>query len=164
MVKITGNWVEVNGPKGNLKVKLHEKAQVEVANQEIRVKVPEEGLAYIHGVTRALLSNMVKGVTEGWAKTLELSGTGYRASTNGSELQLALGFSHPVIIKAPPGISFEVKENKITVFGADKIIVGEVAAKVRALKPADPYKAKGFKYEGEIIIHKIGKAATKATT
>jgi large subunit ribosomal protein L6 len=90
---------------------------------------------------------------------LELAGTGFRSSTDGGELQLALGFSHPVIVKAPEGIKFEVKENKITVLGANKTLVGEVAAKIRRLKPADPYKLKGFKYENEVIIKKAGKAA-----
>ncbi len=161
-IKTGGGWAEVVGPKGSIKTKLHEKALIKITPGEAVVEMTEENLPNIHGTTRALLSNMVKGVTEGWTKTVELSGTGYRAGTTGSELQLALGFSHPVVIKAPPGINFEVKENRITVSGMDKIIVGEVAAKIRGLKPADPYKAKGFKYEGEIIIRKVGKAAKAA--
>jgi large subunit ribosomal protein L6 len=159
-VKVKDGVVEVNGPKGTLQLKMHQQAGIEIKDGKIRVKAPEN-LSHIHGMTRALINNMIKGTAEGWEKTIELSGTGYKASTNGSELQLALGFSHPVVVKALPGITFEVKENKITVRGADKITVGEVAARVRGLKPADPYKAKGFKYEGEIIIHKAGKAAAK---
>jgi large subunit ribosomal protein L6 len=161
--KGTGNLVEIGGPKGHLSFLLHEKAQVEITGEEILVKVADESFGNIHGVTRAILNNMVKGVTEGWMKTIELSGTGYKASTNESGLQLALGFSHPVIIKAPAGIDFEVKENKITVRGADKEMVGEIAARIRGFRPADPYKAKGFKYEGEIIRRKVGKAAKAAT-
>jgi large subunit ribosomal protein L6 len=160
-VKVVGNTIEVGGVKGVLTLKLHTEAKVEVSNGEIKVKMLSENLSNIHGVTRSLLANMVKGVSEGWAKTVELSGTGYKAASNGSELQLSLGFSHPVIVKALPGITFEVKENQITIRGADKIMVGETAARIRGLKPADPYKAKGFKYEGETIIHKVGKAATK---
>jgi large subunit ribosomal protein L6 len=102
---------------------------------------------------------MVIGVTEGWTKILELSGTGFRATTTGEELVLALGFSHPVKIPAPSGIRFEVKENKIKVAGSDKSLVGQVTAEIRSWKPADPYKAKGLKYENEIIIKKAGKAA-----
>ena len=102
---------------------------------------------------------MVIGVTAGWTKTLELSGTGFRSSVAGTNLNLALGFSHPVVIKAPDGITFEINENKIIVKGIDKTLVGEMAAQIRKLKPADPYKAKGFKYEGETVRRKPGKAA-----
>jgi len=161
-IKTGEGWAEVVGPKGSIRNILHEKALVKTTAGEAVVEMTEGNLLNIHGTTRALLSNMVRGVTEGWAKTVELSGTGYRAGTTGAELQLALGFSHPVVIKAPQGINFEVKENRITVLGIDKITVGEVAAKIRDLKPADPYKAKGFKYEGEIIIRKVGKAAKAA--
>jgi len=158
-VKITDGKVEVSGSKGNLSIKLHQKAVINVIGDEVKVTVKDEESSNIHGLTRSLLANAVKGVTEGFSKIIELSGTGYRATTNGTELQLALGFSHPVIVKAPTGTSFEVKENKITVLGIDKQLVGEVAANIRALKPADPYKLKGFKYENEVIIKKAGKAA-----
>lgn len=158
-VKIVGQELEVTGPKGGLKMNLHTKAKVEIENSEVQVTVVDENSKNIHGLTRSLVANMIQGVSEGWRKVLELNGTGYRASTNGSELQLALGFSHPVQVKAPEGIAFEVKENKISVLGIDKGLVGEVAAKIRSLKPADPYKLKGFKYENEIIIKKAGKAA-----
>jgi large subunit ribosomal protein L6 len=160
--KLTGGRVYVTGPKGELEMQLNEKADVKIDGQSIKVTVSDENYGNIHGLTRSLLSNMVTGVTTGWVRTLELNGTGYRASTTGPELALALGFSHPVNIKAPAGISFEVKENKITIKGADKALVGETAAKIRGLKPADPYKLKGFKYEGEIIIKKVGKAVKAA--
>lgn len=151
--------LEVKGPKGDLRMKVNPAVSVEVKGDTAFVKTSEVGNTSLHGLTRSLISNMVKGVAEGWSKTLELSGTGYRASTTGTELQLNLGFSHPVSIKAPAGVTFEVKETKITIKSADKMIVGEIAAKIRGLKPADPYKAKGFKYEGEVIIKKAGKAA-----
>lgn len=160
--KLTSGGVNVTGPKGTLEMKLHEKAEVKIDDQKIEVVVADENFGNIHGLTRSLISNMVKGVTEGWFKILELNGTGYRAGTTGSELNLALGFSHPVNITAPAGINFEVKENKITIKGADKAMVGEIAAKIRHLKPADPYKLKGFKYEGEVIIKKVGKAVKAA--
>lgn len=151
--------VEVKGPKGDLKFKLCESINIVMDDRTVKVQSTDSELSNLHGLTRSLIANMVKGVTTGWSKSLELSGTGFRATTNGNELQLSLGFSHPVNIAAPKGISFEVKENKITILGADKMIVGETAAKIRALRPADPYKLKGFKYEGEIIIKKAGKAA-----
>jgi large subunit ribosomal protein L6 len=161
--KLAGRVVQVTGPKGTLTIKLHEKADIKIDDQTIRVVVDDENFGNIHGMTRSLIFNMVKGVTEGWSKILELNGTGYRAGTSGPELSLALGFSHPINIKAPSGINFEVKENKITIKGADKEMVGEIAAKIRGLKPADPYKLKGFKYEGEVIIKKVGKAVKAAT-
>ncbi len=161
-VGVANGVVEIKGPKGVLSWALNEKAEVVINEQELRVKMTEENADNIHGMTRSIIANMVKGVTDGWSKVLELNGTGYRASTGGPDLALALGFSHPVNIKAPEGISFEVKENKITVKGTDKRLVGETAAKIRALKPADPYKLKGFKYEDEIIIKKAGKAVKAA--
>ena len=118
-----------------------------------------DGETNLVGLRWAYLSNMVRGVTEGWGKVLELSGTGFRATTSGTQLDLALGFSHPIKVTAPAGITFEVKENKITIKGPDKELVGEIAARIRALRPADPYKAKGFKYENEVIVRKAGKAA-----
>jgi len=118
----------------------------------------------MRGLIRSLINNMVIGVTKGWTRVLELSGTGYRANTTGTVLNLALGFSHPVVVNAPAGIKFTVVENKITVSGADKTMVGQVAAQIRNLKPADPYKAKGFKYYDEVIIKKAGKAAKAGAT
>ena len=158
-VKTDPGYIEVNGPKGSLKSPLHKDIRLEIIGNTVKVFIQDELKSNIHGLTRSLIANMVRGVAEEWKKTLELAGTGFRSSTDGGELQLALGFSHPVIVKAPEGIKFEVKENKITVLGANKTLVGEVAAKIRRLKPADPYKLKGFKYENEVIIKKAGKAA-----
>lgn len=150
------------GPKGTLLTPLHNSVTLEVA--EDKTLLVQSAQSNMQGLFRSLIANSVKGVSEGWTKSLELSGTGYRAATTGQELNLALGFSHPVVIKAPAGISFQVLENKITVLGADKGMVGEIAAKIRAKRPADPYKAKGLKYEGEVIQRKAGKAAKAGAT
>ena|SRR3989344_5194101 len=152
-VTVTGNKITVKGPKGQLEATLP--AQVKVKDNQVIT----EGESQMAGMSRTMIYNMVKGVTEGWSKTLELNGTGFRAQVTGGQLQLALGFSHPVNIDAPEGITFEAKENKITVTGADRAQIGEVAAKLRGLRPADVYKHKGFKYEGEKLIKKAGKAA-----
>lgn len=158
-VTVGGGRVTVSGPLGQLDAPIHEQVQVQLDGNQAKI-VSEVGR--LGGMTRAILANMVSGVSAGWTKTLELSGTGYRASSAGKQLNLALGFSHPVVVDAPEGITFEVKENKIMVRGTDKTRVGEVAAKIRAMRPADPYKAKGLKYEGEVIVRKAGKAAKAA--
>jgi len=159
-VKLTnlGNKFTVTGPKSQLTLVIPVGVTVEIIKNEVFVKTTESK-TNLQGVVRATLANMVFGVSEGWSKILELSGTGFKVTTTGSELNLALGFSHPVKVIAPAGISFEVKENKIKVLGADKAAVGEVAAKIRKLKPADVYKHKGLKYENEKLIKKAGKAA-----
>lgn len=149
----------VSGPKGSLKYKLPEQVSMEASDGKVKMSGTGEEVSRFLGLARSLVANMITGVNTGWTKTLELSGTGYRANTDGAELQLNLGFSHPVKVVAPAGIKFEVKENKITVSGADKEMVGRIAATTRALRPADPYKLKGFKYLGEVIIKKAGKAA-----
>jgi len=149
----------VTGPKGSVPVHIPWGVTVKQDGEIIRIEVENEEMDNLQGLTRSLVANAVKGVTEGWKKVLELSGTGYRASATEKELQMALGFSHPVIVKAPEGISFAVLENKITVSGADKALVGEIAARIRKWRKADPYKLKGLKYEGEVIIKKAGKAA-----
>ncbi len=158
-VQISGQEIIVKGPVSQLAFVATKKVVVGLEDNTLTVRGTDPTANSLAGMSRTMISNMVRGVTEGWTKTLELNGTGYRASTTGSQLQLALGFSHPVNIPAPGGISFEVKDNKITIKGADKGLVGEIAAKIRALRPADPYKAKGFKYENEVIIKKAGKAA-----
>ena len=150
------NSIVVAGPKGQLELAIPAGVEISIKDNQILVN---SKLSNLHGLIRSLLANNVKGVTDGWSKTLELSGTGYRVDTTGAELNLALGFSHTVIIPAPAGITFQVVENKITVLGADKTLVGEVAANIRGQRPADPYKAKGLKYEGEVIRRKAGKAA-----
>jgi large subunit ribosomal protein L6 len=158
-VTISGKTIVVKGPKGELSLTIPD--QVTVVQEADKLIVTSDA-SNLHGLIRTLVANNVHGVTEGWSKVLEVNGTGYRAATTGSELNLSLGFSHPVIIKAPAGISFQVVENKITVSGFDKTLVGEVAAKIRKTRPADPYKAKGMKYEGEVIRRKAGKAAKAA--
>jgi large subunit ribosomal protein L6 len=158
-VNVSGKLVEVVGPRGTQKLNCHPVVGIKSDSKSVNVVVDDENYGNIHGLTRSLIANMVTGVTEGWKKTLELNGTGYRASVDGTGLHLSLGFSHPVIVKAPEGVGFEVKDNKISVSGSDKGQVGEIAAKIRSLKPVDPYKQKGFRYEGEVVIKKAGKAA-----
>lgn len=155
-VKVTNDKIIVAGPKGELTLVLPASVKVTVENNQVLVTSEQSNM---HGLIRSLINNMVTGVTTGWTKTLELSGTGFRSAVEGSNLNLALGFSHPVVVKAPAGITFEANENKITVKGIDKALVGETAAQIRKLRPADPYKAKGFKYAGEIVRRKPGKAA-----
>lgn len=160
-ITITGKEVMTKGQLGELKLVLP--SDVEAIKEEKQLVVSSK-LSNLHGLFRSLLANNVKGVSEGWSKTLELSGTGFRAATSGGELNMSLGFSHPVRVVAPAGITFEVVEGKITVKGVDKGLVGEVAAKIRKLRPADVYKAKGLKYEGEVIRRKPGKAAKAGAT
>ncbi len=156
--------VSVTGPKGNLKFSLPNEVKVTIETDQILVnrKDDSDRSKAMHGLTRTLISNMVEGVTKGFEKTLELSGVGFRASVAGSKLTLTVGYSHPVEIEAPEGISFKVTENKITVSGFDKALVGEIASKIRKVRPAEPYKAKGIKYEGEVIRRKAGKAGKAA--
>lgn len=155
-VVLGDNVVVVNGPKGELSLNIPPQVKVTVDDNKILVASEASNL---HGLIRSLLANNVRGASDGWSKTLEINGTGFRATTNGSELNMSLGFSHPVIIKAPVGVTFTVNENKIVVAGFDKVLVGEIAAKIRKARPADVYKAKGLKYEGEYIRRKAGKAA-----
>jgi len=160
-VKMNGHQVTVKGPKGELTRTFHplvtlvrEDKNVNVA----RTNETQEARA-LHGLSRSLFANMVTGVTTGYTKDLEISGTGYRATLAGKKLQLALGFSHPVEIDPPAGISFALETpQKLKVSGIDKESVGEMAAKIRSLRVPDPYKAKGVKYAGEYIRRKAGKA------
>lgn len=151
----SGNIISVTGPKGELSFMVP--AAVELGDV---IKVTGE--SNLTGLTRTLIANAIKGVTEEWTKTLELSGTGYRVQGSGKQITLSLGFSHQVVVDAPEGVSFDTKENRIVVRGVNRETIGEVAAKIRKLRPADPYKAKGFKYEGEVIVRKAGKAAKAA--
>lgn len=160
-VTVTGDRVQVSGSLGELFLDIPKGVEVKVEGTQILI---DSEASNMRGLVRSLINNMIIGVTKGWTRVLELSGTGYRANTTGSVLNLALGFSHPVVINAPAGIKFTVVENKITVSGADKTMVGQVAAQIRGLKPADPYKAKGFKYDNEVIIKKAGKAAKAGAT
>jgi len=154
--------VNIGGPKGNLSFNIPQGIKAEVKDGQIVVtqeKKNDEETKALFGLTRAILANLVKGVTEGFEKKLELSGVGYRAQANGNTLTLSVGYSHPVVIKAKEGINFNVQENIITVSGIDKEMVGDIAAKVRSIRPPEPYKGKGIKYVGERIKRKAGKAA-----
>ena len=160
-VKLNGNDVAVKGPKGELKRSFHALVSIERADGVLSVTRANESqqAKAMHGLSRSLLANMVTGVHTGYVKDLEISGTGYRATLAGKKLQLALGFSHPIEIDPPAGVTFALETpQKVRVAGADKEIVGEVAAKIRQLRVPDPYKAKGVKYAGEYIRRKAGKA------
>lgn len=154
--------VTVTGPKGSLSFPIPAGIQVAVEDGKIVVSqdvATRETTKNMFGLTRAMIANMVTGVSKGNEKKLELSGVGYRAQASGSELTLSVGFSHPVKIKAPEGVTFTVADNVITVAGTDKAIVGLIASRVRAVRPPEPYKGKGIKYVGEYIRKKAGKAA-----
>jgi large subunit ribosomal protein L6 len=161
-VKVDGPVVTIKGSKGELKRTFSEKVAVAVEEDQVvvtRVDDERESRA-LHGLTRALVNNMVVGVSDGFEKRLELVGVGYRASLKGKSLELLVGFSHPVDIAAPEGIEIEVPENtKITVRGIDKELVGQIAADIRGVRPPEPYKGKGIRYEGEYVRRKAGKAA-----
>jgi len=160
-VTVNGQEVSVKGPKGELKRTFHPLVKVDRADSTLSVVRANESqqAKAIHGLSRSLLANMVTGVATGYVRDLEISGTGYRATLAGKKLQLALGYSHPIEIDPPAGISFALETpQKVRVAGADKEVVGETAAKIRALRVPDPYKAKGVKYAGEYIRRKAGKA------
>lgn len=160
-VSNTSGTAVVKGPKGELSMNIDPTISMEIKDEGVSFKRKSEvkRVKALHGLTRALFANMVKGVTEGWTKRLELVGVGYRAQSSGEKLNLSVGFSHPVEINAPVGIQFEVTDSiKITVSGIDKNLVGQVAANIRAVKPPEPYKGKGIRYVGEYIKRKAGKA------
>lgn len=161
-VAIDGSNVSVKGPNGSLALRAHPDMAVRVSDGTILVERPTDQRQHraLHGLTRSLIANMVVGVTNGYAKTLEIVGVGYRAALKGQDLEIALGFSHPVSIPAPEGITFEVPQpTRIVVKGADKQLVGKVAADIRGLRKPDPYKGKGIRYSGEYVRKKAGKAA-----
>ena len=152
----------VNGPLGELSQRVPQRMKVEETNGQLVVTRPTERGEdrALHGLTRSLVANMVEGVTKGFSKTLEIQGVGYRASLRGTDLELNVGFSHSVIHKAPQGITFEVPApNQVVVKGIDKQKVGQVAAEIRAVRPPEPYKGKGIRYEGEYVRRKVGKRA-----
>ncbi len=159
------NKVTVKGPKGELTRTFHPDMTIEIKDGQILVSRPTDQRHHrsLHGLTRALLANMVTGVSQGFEKELEMVGVGYRAILKGNALDLSLGFSHPVVIEPPEGITFEVAKNgrSFTVKGIDKELVGEVAAKIRALRPPEPYKGKGIRYRGEYVRMKAGKAGKR---
>ena len=161
-VNVSGQDVTVTGPKGNLSFKVPFGIKAEVNDNQIvisQVKKNDRGTRALFGLTRSILANLVKGVLDGFESKLELTGVGFRAQASGDTLTLSLGFSHPVVVKGEPGIAFAVSENIITISGIDKMLVGNTAAKVRAIRPPEPYKGKGIKYVGEHIRRKVGKAA-----
>jgi len=161
-VKIDGSTVTVKGPKGELTQTFSEEMTVTLENGEIIVARPSDERTHraLHGLTRSLLANMVTGVSQGFSKNLEIVGVGYRAALKGTDLEMQLGFSHPVLVTAEAGITFEVPApTKITVSGIDKQRVGQVAAEVRGWRPPEPYKGKGVRYQGEHVRRKLGKAA-----
>lgn len=159
LVSFDKRVVHVAGSKGQLDIKLPEGLDVIISNNQLEVKSKNKKVSNLHGLFRSLIQNAIVGVKNDWTKILELVGVGFRAETSGSNLTLHLGFSHPMTIEAPTGISFQVSENKIKVLGADKYLVGEIAAKIRRLKPPEVYKGKGIRYQNEYIRKKIGKAA-----
>jgi len=164
-VKLNGNHIEVQGPKGKLEMDIHPDMMVKIEGNKIFVERPSDKKFHkaLHGTTRQLINNMIEGVTKGFVKELEIVGTGYRAKMEGSKLVINVGFSHPVEFTPPPGIQFEVEgQNIIRVKGIDKYLVGDVAATIRRVRPPEPYKGKGIRYRGEIVRRKAGKAGVKA--
>jgi large subunit ribosomal protein L6 len=162
-VTLDGLTVTVKGPKGELVREMPEGVELS-RDDDGQVVVTRTGESRMersrHGLVRSLIANMVVGVTDGYSKALELVGVGYRAAAKGSDVELQVGYSHPVLIAAPEGIAFEVPQpTRIVVSGIDKVLVGQVAANIRKVRPPEPYKGKGIKYEGEQIRRKAGKAA-----
>ena len=161
-IQKTAQEVSVKGPKGELSARVHDDIGFEIKDNQVFLtrKSDAKEIRSLHGLWRALMQNMVKGVTEGYARKLELVGVGYKAELKGKKLQVALGFSHPILFSPPDSIKIEVPTpTSIVVSGIDKQLVGQVAAKIRSFRPPEPYKGKGVKYEGEHIRRKAGKAA-----
>ncbi|MDP3954781.1 MAG: 50S ribosomal protein L6 [bacterium] len=158
-VEIKDDLVLVSGPKATLEFKLRPEVVVKIDDGKIKVtaKVAKTGGA-LQGTTRQIIANMIVGVTDGWSKKLEVVGTGYRVVDDNGKLTFSLGFSHKIDVKSPEGITLSAAENKVTVSGADKVLVGKTAAEIRALRPPDAYKGKGVRYLGEIVRLKPGKA------
>ena len=164
-VTIDGARVAVKGPRGSLEQVFHADMRVSLEDGTVRVERPSDERTHraLHGLTRSLIANMVEGVTNGFEKRLEIVGVGYRATMKGSDLELAVGFSHPVTFRPAAGIEFEVPAaNRIVVRGIDKQQVGETAAEIRKIRKPEPYKGKGIRYEGEYVRKKAGKAAKGA--
>jgi large subunit ribosomal protein L6 len=161
-IEIAPGSVSVKGPKGELNQQLPREMKVEQADGTVTVERPTDRGDHraLHGLTRSLIANMVEGVTEGFEKRLEIQGVGYRAQLKGKNLELALGYSHPIQLDAPEGIDFEVPQpTEVVVKGIDKQLVGETAARIRKRRPPEPYKGKGVRYAGEQVTRKVGKRA-----
>ncbi|WP_207454239.1 50S ribosomal protein L6 [Desertivibrio insolitus] len=160
-VTADGQVVTVKGPKGELSLTVASPIQARVEENQVLVTRPddERESRSLHGLTRTLIANQIIGVTQGYSKSLEVVGTGYRVQAKGSNVEFALGYSHPITVEPPAGISFTVEgNNKLTVSGIDKQAVGEVAANIRKLRKPEPYKGKGVRYAGEVVRRKAGKA------
>lgn len=163
-VAMKGKVVSVEGPKGKLSQDIHYKAVIAIEGDTITVTRADESKLSrsVHGLTRTLISNMIVGVTTGYEKKLEIVGVGYRVAQKGADLDFALGFSHPVLFTPPAGIELVAEtQQKVTVKGIDKQLVGQVAANIRELRPPEPYKGKGVRYSGEYILRKAGKTGKK---
>ncbi len=163
-VAVNGGRVEVQGPKGKLGLTVHELCSVQVTDGKIVVSrgADHRTAKALHGLTRALVANMVRGVTEGFEKKLEIVGIGYRAQLAGRSLTFNLGYSHPIVFPLPEGVQAEVdKQTSITLRGVDKHLVGQTAAQIRSLRRPDPYKGKGVRYVDEVVRKKVGKAGAK---
>lgn len=162
---LNGLQLQVKGSKGQLEMPVRPEVKVSVSGSEVKVSRDKDdrfSRAY-HGLTRALINNMVIGVSNGWTKNLEMVGVGYRAQGGGDQITLSVGLSHPVVIKAPEGVTLAVAENtKISVAGIDKTLVGQVAARIRDVRPPEVYKGKGIRYVGEVVHRKPGKAGKGA--
>ncbi len=163
-VETQGQLVKIAGPKGTLEWKIPENLSLKMGEDNLFVENnrEDEKTKMMHGTARSLISNMVTGVSNGWTKQLELVGTGYRAEVSGDSLVLSVGYSHPIKINAPKDVSFKVEKTNITVEGLDKELVGLIAARIRAVRPPEPYKGKGIKYKNEVVRRKAGKAAKTA--
>lgn len=159
-VALADSQINISGPKGELSFKLRPEIKVVIADDNIAFfrTGDSQFVKALHGLTRSIIANMIKGVTVGHEKILEIIGVGYRAAKQGEDLVLNVGFSHPVIIPKVAGIQIETKENKIIVSGVDKALVGEIAARIRRVRPPEPYKGKGIKYQEELVRRKVGKA------
>lgn len=161
-VTVDGQTVQVKGPKGELTRTFSPEITIEMENGQVVVKRPSDArqIRALHGTTRAIINNMVVGVADGFSKVLQVEGVGYRAEMKGKQLVMALGYSHPVPVDPPPGITFAVDEKTrtITITGIDRERVGQVAAEIRAWRPPEPYKGKGLRYQGEHVRRKAGKA------
>ncbi len=164
-VKLSGSKVNVKGPKGSLSFDVPSKIKVLVESSEIKLEREDEEkeAKCLHGLCRSLIFNMVKGVSEGFSRDLDINGVGYRAEAKGRELHLALGYSHPVVFNLPEGINavVDAKKTRITLDGIDKQLLGNTAAKIRSFRPPEPYRGKGIKYAEEVIKRKEGKSAGK---
>lgn len=159
---INGSVVSVKGPKGQLEQQVHPDMLVALEDDNLKVSRPSEAKEHraLHGLTRSLLANMVAGVTVGYEKRLEIVGVGYRAALKGKDLEVQVGYSHPVLVDQPEGIEFEVPApTQVVVRGIDKQKVGQVAANIRAIRKPEPYKGKGIRYQGEYVRRKVGKRA-----